>query len=215
MYKNNENYCTLYLVRHGETEWNKNGIIQGQLDSPLTNEGLSQVKQTALELKDIYFDAIFSSDLHRAQKTAEIMNLERKLAIQTSKALRERNYGHYEGTSREEYRKKFQHLIDKVKELSEKEQREFKFDSDIESEEDVIARFITQLREIAIAYPNKNILVVSHGGCLRTFLTHLGFAKYGELPMGSFSNAGYIKVLCDGIDFFIQEVKGVKKQTLK
>jgi broad specificity phosphatase PhoE len=215
MYKNNDNFCTLYLVRHGETEWNKNGIIQGQLDSPLTNEGIKQVQQIANELKDIHFDAIFSSDLHRAYKSADIINIERQLVIQTSKALRERSWGHYEGTSREEYWKKFQHLMDKVKELSEKEQTKFKFDYDIESEEDVIGRFFTQLREIAVAYPSKNVLIVSHGGCLRTFLTHLGFAKYGELPMGSFSNAGYIKVLCDGIDFFIQEVKGVKKQTLK
>jgi len=215
MYKNNDNFCTLYLVRHGETEWNKNGIIQGQLDSPLTNEGIKQVQQIADELKDIHFDAIFSSDLHRAYKSADIINIERQLVIQTSKALRERSWGHYEGTSREEYWKKFQHLMDKVKELSEKEQTKFKFDYDIESEEDVIGRFFTQLREIAVAYPSKNVLIVSHGGCLRTFLTHLGFAKYGELPMGSFSNAGYIKVLCDGIDFFIQEVKGVKKQTLK
>jgi len=213
MYKNNDNFCTLYLVRHGETEWNKNGIIQGQLDSPLTNEGIKQVQQIANELKDIHFDAIFSSDLHRAYKSADIINIERQLVIQTSKALRERSWGHYEGTSREEYWKKFQHLMDKVKELS--EQTKFKFDYDIESEEDVIGRFFTQLREIAVAYPSKNVLIVSHGGCLRTFLTHLGFAKYGELPMGSFSNAGYIKVLCDGIDFFIQEVKGVKKQTLK
>lgn len=213
MLKNNNNFCTLYLIRHGETEWNKIGIIQGQSDSALTEEGEKQVKQTSSELKNIQFDAIFSSDLHRAYKTAEIINLERELVIQTSKALRERNYGHYEGTSREEYRNKFQHLMDKVKELSREEQSKFKFDYDIESEEDVIARFITQLREIAIAYPRKNILVVSHGGCLRTFLTHLGWAKYGELPMGSFSNAGYIKVLCDGIDFFIKEVKGVKRQT--
>ena len=216
MYKNNENFCTLYLVRHGETEWNKNGIIQGQLDSPLTNEGLSQVKQTAQELKDIHFDAIFSSDLHRAQKTAEIIKLERQLAIQTSKALRERTFGHYEGTSGEKYREKFQQLIEKVKQLSDEDHKVFKFDKDIESDEEVIGRFITQLREIAVAYPNKTVIVVTHGGCIRTFLMHMGYVKYSELPAGALlKNAGYVKVLCDGIDFFIQEVKGVKKQILK
>ncbi|MCX6742843.1 MAG: histidine phosphatase family protein [Candidatus Parcubacteria bacterium] len=216
MHKNNDNFCTLYLVRHGETEWNKNGIIQGQLDSPLTNEGLSQVKQTAQELKDIHFDAIFSSDLHRAQKSAEIIKLERQLAIQTSKALRERTFGHYEGTSGEKYREKFQQLIEKVKQLSDEDHKAFKFDKDIESDEEVIGRFITQLREIAVAYPNKTVIVVTHGGCIRTFLMHMGYVKYSELPAGALlENAGYVKVLCDGVDFFIQEVKGISNQTLK
>ncbi len=111
----------------------------------------------------------------------------------------------------EEFRKNFQHLFDKIKQLSEKEQKEFKFADDIESDEQIIGRFIAQLREIAIAYPNKIVLVVTHGGCIRTFLMHIGYVKYGELPVGSFSNAGYAKVLSDGIDFFIKEVKGIKK----
>lgn len=184
----------------------------GQSDSPLTEAGLEQAKTTAQELKDVHFNAIFSSDLHRAKRTAEIIKLERQLTIQTSKALRERTYGHYEGTSGEEYRKKFQHLFNKIGQLSEKEQKEFKFDEDIESDEEVISRFITQLREIAVAYPEKTVLVVSHGGCIRTFLMHTGYVKWGELPVGSFSNAGYVKVQSDGIDFFVNEVKGVKNK---
>ncbi|MBI2064645.1 MAG: histidine phosphatase family protein, partial [Candidatus Yanofskybacteria bacterium] len=110
----------------GETEWNKIGIVMGQSDSPLTEAGLEQVKTTAQELKDIHFDAIFSSDLHRAQRTAEIIKLERQLAVQASKALRERTYGSWEGKIGEDYRKNFQHLFDKVKQLSEKEAKSFK-----------------------------------------------------------------------------------------
>ena len=138
--------------------------------------------------------AIFSSDLHRAHRTAEIIKLERELVIQTSKALRERTYGSWEGKLGEDYRKNFQHLFDKVKELSEKEQKKFRFADDIENDEQVIGRFITQLREISVAYPNKTVLVVTHGGCIRTFLMHIGYVKYGELPVGSFSNAGYAKI---------------------
>ena len=81
MRQNDKNLCTLYLVRHGETEWNKTGIVMGQLDSPLTEAGLGQAKTTAQELKGVNFDAIFSSDLHRAHKTAEIIKLERELVI--------------------------------------------------------------------------------------------------------------------------------------
>ena len=212
MRQNDKNLCTLYLVRHGETEWNKTGIVMGQSDSPLTEAGLEQAKTTARELKGVNFDAIFSSDLHRAHKTAEIIKLERELAIQTSKALRERTYGSWEGKLGEDYRKNFQHLFDKVKELSEEEQKKFRFADDIENDEQVIGRFITQLREIAVAYSNKTVLVVTHGGCIRTFLMHIGYVKYGELPVGSFSNAGYAKILSDGIDFFVKEVMGIKKQ---
>jgi 2,3-bisphosphoglycerate-dependent phosphoglycerate mutase len=205
--KENQNFCTLYLVRHGQTEWNKKEILQGQADSPLTEVGKKQVGQAAQDLKAISFDAIFSSDLQRAQETAEILNLERQLAIQTSKLLRERDFGHYEGIMRLEYNTRLQHLI---KDLSEQEKKTFKFDHDVESDEEVISRFITQLREIAVAYPNKTVLVVTHGGCIRTFLTHTGYVKYGELGPGSFSNAGYVEVACDGVDFFIKEVKGIK-----
>lgn len=209
--ENNKNFCTLYLVRHGETEWNKSGIVMGQSDSPLTEAGLEQARATAQELKDVPFDAIFSSDLHRACRTAEILKLERQLVIQTSKALRERTCGSWEGKSGEEYGKNFQRLFDRLNQLSEKEQKEFKLAGDIESDEEVISRFITQLREIAVAYPDKTVLVVTHGGCIRTFLMHVGYVRYGELPVGSFSNAGYAKILSDGVDFFIKEVKGIKE----
>ena len=212
MLQEDKNLCTLYLVRHGETEWNKKRLLQGQLDSPLTEDGVQQAKDTAQRLKSVNFDAIFSSDLHRTKRTAEILKLERQLAVQTSKALRERNYGEYQGKSIEEYRENFKDLFDKVDKLSEKEQKKFKFAANIESDEEVISRFITQLREIAVAYPNKSVLVVTHGGCIRTFLEHTGYTKFG-LSGSGISNAGHVKVLSDGVDFFIQEVKGIKKQT--
>jgi len=99
-----------------------------------------------------------------------------------------------------------------VKQLSEKEAKSFKFADDIESDEEVIGRFITQLREIAVAHPSKTILIITHGGCIRTFLMHTGYVKWGELPVGSFSNAGYAKVQSDGVDFFIREVRGIKNR---
>ena len=186
----------------------------GQSDSPLTKVGLMQSETTTQELKDIHFDAIFSSDLGRAKKTAEIIRLKRRLIIQTSKALRERNFGHFEGMPAEEYRKKFKYFFDILKKLSEKEQKEFKFADDIESDIDVINRFTNKLKKIAAVYPKKTVLVVNHGGCIRTFLMHIGYAKYGELPVNSFSNAGYVKVLYDGSNFFVKKVKGIKKTIL-
>lgn len=210
MEQKNKNLCTLYLVRHGETESNKSCIINGHFDTPLTETGLEQAKATAHELKNVSFGAIFSSDLPRTYRTAEIIKMERQLDIQTTKALRWRTYGHWEGKSRDEYRKHFQHIFDKIKTLSEKEQKEFKLAPDIESDEQVISRFILQLREIAVVHPRKTVLVVTHGGCIRMFLMHIGYMKYGELPGGSFSNAGYAKILFDGANFFVKAVKGIK-----
>ena len=60
MNETHENYCTLYVVRHGETEANKKLIVQGILDAPLTPEGVGQAKATAEDLRHIHFDAIIS-----------------------------------------------------------------------------------------------------------------------------------------------------------
>src|SRR3989344_5835107 len=88
---------TFYIVRHGQTEWNTKGLLQGHGDSPLTYLGVKQAEQIRDELKSIHFDAIFSSDLLRAKRTAEIVALERKIAVKTTQALRERDFGHFEG----------------------------------------------------------------------------------------------------------------------
>ena len=81
MDKKENNLCTLYLVRHGETEWNVKGITQGQTNSSLTENGKQQALNTANDLKNINFDAIFSSDLTRTQDTAEIIKLDRDIMV--------------------------------------------------------------------------------------------------------------------------------------
>src|SRR3989344_4287192 len=93
----NPNICTFYIVRHGQTDWNKKHLIQGQTDIPLNEEGKLQAKGLAAELRNTHFDAVFSSDLTRTRQTAEILALERKLAVETRKALRERTFGKLEG----------------------------------------------------------------------------------------------------------------------
>lgn len=195
------NYCTLYVARHGETEWNAKGLIQGHTDINLTRNGIKQAKNLGKELKDIDFNAVYSSDLVRAKKTAEIATLERKLAIVTLKALRERKFGKLEGQKREN-----------LKILQELKRKNIPYESiGIEADEKVVARTITLLREIAVAYLGKNVLIVSHGGLLRALLVHLGFATDDQLPPGSVGNTAYIKLKSDGVDFFIEETKGVNK----
>ena len=86
-------YTTFYVVRHGETTANVEGIIQGQKDYPLNSNGEEQAKTRARQLKSVKFDAIFSSDLVRAKRTAEIISLESKMNVLTTKALRRKEEG--------------------------------------------------------------------------------------------------------------------------
>jgi broad specificity phosphatase PhoE len=75
------NPCTFYITRHGETVWNIQQRMQGQQDSPLTENGILQAKAAAEKLKKIHFDHAFSSDLLRARRTAEIIAADHDLAI--------------------------------------------------------------------------------------------------------------------------------------
>lgn len=90
-------YATFYIVRHGETEWNAQGLMQGHLDSPLTSTGEEQARELAQTLLAIHFDHVFSSDLLRARRTAELLVIDRKFALNTTQLLRERTFGKYEG----------------------------------------------------------------------------------------------------------------------
>lgn len=200
---------TIYIVRHGETEYNVEERVQGQpTDSPLTAKGEKQARERARELKYINFDAIFSSDLGRTVRTAEILKLDRQLAINTSHLLRERNFGEWEGKTAEEYYQANKAAFEKFKQLSEAEKRKGKVFASIESEEEMMGRFITKLREIAVTYPGKTILVVSHGSIMRTLLIHLGYDKREALGPGALTNSAYVKLKSDGIDFFVDKVVG-------
>jgi 2,3-bisphosphoglycerate-dependent phosphoglycerate mutase len=81
----------VYIVRHGETEENKQLIVQGQLDTQLNSEGKRQADLTAKALKDVPFDTCYSSDLRRAADTAErILVYHPGVELQTKTVLRER-----------------------------------------------------------------------------------------------------------------------------
>ena len=71
----------IYIMRHGETKWNKRSKLQGQVDIPLAPEGIEQAQMTAEGMKEIPFDHIFSSPLKRAYKTAQIVRRDRPIEI--------------------------------------------------------------------------------------------------------------------------------------
>lgn len=203
---------TFYIVRHGQTNWNTQGRLQGQSNTLLNHIGKQQAREIAETLKNIHFDEIFSSDLDRAVQTTEIIAKERNLAVKTAKALREKNYGSYEGRDRKEVKKELKDLFDEWEKIeNDEEKMDFKIYHDGETDNEAVERFIRHLREIAIAYPGKTILIASHGGIMRYFLIKLGWAKYNELGTHAIKNTGYIKVESDGIDFFIKDLHQIEK----
>ena len=199
-------YCTLYVVRHGETDWNATSRIQGHTDIDLNSQGEEQAKVLSKELKNVKFSVVYSSDLLRAKRTAEIIGLEKKLTVKTTKLLRERNFGHLEGQPSEAY-KEIHDILIKLTDKARFSSRDF---PDVENDEDLISRFVTFAREVCVAHAGKNVLIVTHGGILRTLLIHLGYVKYKDNL--KIVNTAYVVLKSNGIDFFIEETKGIEKQ---
>jgi 2,3-bisphosphoglycerate-dependent phosphoglycerate mutase len=88
----------LVLVRHGKSQWNKDGLWTGWTDIPLAPEGFEEARKTGEELKDIHFDVAFTSDMIRAKQTLdEILKVigQTNIPIIESPAIKERNYGDY------------------------------------------------------------------------------------------------------------------------
>lgn len=199
---------TFYLIRHGETDWNKERKLQGQTDIDLNETGIKQAEELAKVLQDIHFDLAFSSDLIRAKRTAEIITREKKLYIETAKALRERSFAHLEGSSNDI----FLAYLRLMHGLSKEERQKHRLAEGIENDEEMTTRLITFLREVAITHPEKTILITSHSGLLRLFLIHLGYYTYNELANKKMKNGAYIVFESDGVEFFIKEVVGVEEK---
>ena len=143
----------LYVVRHGETEWNILKKMQGSADIPLNEHGKEQAQQTKSNLENIRFDIIFCSPLIRAKQTAEIINIDRDLDIMFDDRLRERNYGEFEGMGKSSF--DYNSFWSYNKNL--------KY-TKAENVQDFFKRIYNFLDEIKMNYSNKNILVVCHAG---------------------------------------------------
>lgn len=195
-------FCTIYIVRHGETDWNAQRLVQGHSDTPLNKIGEIQAKELALKFKNIKIDKVFSSDLLRAKRTAEIIVLEKKLAVETTKILRERRFGKYEG----QHASALETLDQILRELDKEARFKYRHEGEIDSDEDLINRIIPFLREVAISNPDKTILTVTHGGVLRSLIRHIQDMDLVKIKV---ENLAYIKLKSDGEDFEVIETSGI------
>lgn len=98
---------TLYLVRHGESTYNAEGRVQGHEDPPLSVLGIRQADAIADRLESVRIDRVYSSDLIRASRTAEVVAQRRGLQVSTTPLLREANLGVVQGLTRAEIEEKF------------------------------------------------------------------------------------------------------------
>jgi len=146
---------TLLLARHGETDWNRELRIQGSSDIGLNELGRRQAQYLAQELTDVELDAVYSSDLSRAQATAAAVAATHDLEVNLDPRLRERSFGSWEGLTREDI-------------------SAFPAGSrhDGETDDEVRVRVLAAVEEIAANHPGEQVLVVSHGGALNTLWHH-------------------------------------------
>jgi len=170
------------LIRHGQTDWNLEGRYQGQSDIPLNSTGIKQARLVAEILRNEQFDAVYSSDLLRALKTAEIITeYHDSLKINTDPRLREVNQGEWEGLTRDaiqdRYPKIWEALLKKPVSVR---------PPGGETVVEVQNRVTAALNNISTLYPDGNILVVSHGLALATIICYVnGFPiglAYQKIP---------------------------------
>lgn len=179
----------LCIVRHGETAWNAEHRVQGQLDIPLNQIGLRQAQAVGAALREERFDAIYSSDLSRARQTAEPISnfLSMKLLIEQN--LRERHYGIFERLTYAEVRRKFPEDYARF----EARDPDYAFRTG-ESLRDFSGRSIAILSKIATENEGRNILVFTHGGVLDKLYRHVtGLPLSAERNFG-IPNAGLNRI---------------------
>jgi glycerol-3-phosphate cytidylyltransferase len=154
------------LIRHGQTYWNKNGIMHGQYDIPLNYTGTKQAKKVSEELKNEHFDLCFSSPLKRAKSTAFSILLNHKnTKIFYDDRLIELSKGLLEG----------KHL--NSEKLLKSEDYKFIKKFNIESKKEFFTRVKSFIDEIEHKYKNKKILIVAHSGTIKMIFFCFNFPK--------------------------------------
>jgi broad specificity phosphatase PhoE len=179
---------TIYLARHGETPWNSEGRWQGRTDIALSETGRAQAAALAIRLARLGdpIGRVLSSDLCRAAETATIVCRALGLPAPTMDArLRERSFGVFEGLTRDECIGRY------PAEWARYEQDRRLHPPGGEPQEEVAARFEAAVSEALAAQSESNgaLLIVAHGGALRSFLS----VRFGR-PFPAIANVGVLRL---------------------
>jgi broad specificity phosphatase PhoE len=156
---------TVYLARHGESDWNVERRWQGHADRPLTERGREQAARLAERLADVELDAIYASDLRRAWETAEAVARSRGIEVVRLPELREVDVGSWCGFTRDECAELYPDAFARW-------QAGGSGWDNGESYEDMGERIVAAIRRLAVEHAGGTILVVSHGGPIRAVHAH-------------------------------------------
>ncbi|AEV68461.1 histidine phosphatase family protein [Acetivibrio clariflavus] len=158
----------IYLVRHGETDWNKEDRCQGCTDTDLNSEGIRQAELVAERLMREEIHVIYCSNLRRAYRTAQIIADKFGLNVIKSEALNEISFGDWEGLTFEEIRKRKDYDYNAWR-LS-PHTAVFPGEGSLDN---VYNRVMKYVDEIILRNSGKNILIVSHGGVIKLIILGL------------------------------------------
>lgn len=151
---------TVYLARHAESDWNAENRFQGHTDRPLTSRGREQAAALARKLSEMPLEAVYTSPLRRALETAEAVAAPKGLRPVPLSDLREIDVGAWSGLSRAEAAERFPQAFRRWLDGGEGWE-------DGETYEQMSARVLDAVHEIAARHPDGHVLVVSHGGPIR------------------------------------------------
>ena len=152
----------LYVIRHGQTDWNVKEKCQGRTDIELNNTGIKQAQNAKEQLKKYKIDLIICSPLKRTRKTAEIINETINSEIIIDERIIERGYGNLEGKTDEEWKEIVGDNVSIVNYYNLNWNKQ-----NIEPIQDICKRVWEVLDEIKEKYNDKNVLLVTHGGTCR------------------------------------------------
>ncbi len=201
----NKKLTSIYFVRHGETHSNAHGLVQGQSDPSLTENGILQIKKVGNDLKNIKFDAFYTSPLKRATESAEILKKYIKINPSPNDNLKEQSFGILEGKPKEILMEHFKNANwDK---MTFKEKRNFKIDSTAESDQDALDRLLDFINHIKTKHPGSTVLILTHGTVMRHLLIDIGYATYEK--QASISNGGLIHLVSKNGSWELKEYTDV------
>nr|WP_039813255.1 histidine phosphatase family protein [Jeotgalibacillus malaysiensis] len=152
------------IIRHGETDWNTEGRLQGATDIPINKTGILQAQECGHFLNDGEWDVLITSPLQRAKRTAEIINEELHLPLVVMNEFSERYFGDAEGMTREERMIAFPDKDYPNQETTEVMQQ----------------RILNGLQQINRNYPDKKVLLVAHGAIIGAILSMLSGGEIGS-----------------------------------
>ncbi len=164
----------VYLVRHGETDWNRERRFQGQKDIPLNQYGKRQANKLAdyFVIKKFSIDSIYSSDLKRAVLTAEFIAMKLNHIVHVHYGLRERNFGDLEGKKIDDIKQHNPGInlanIDQYKDLNIEEYNAFK------------SRIYHTILNISENHIGDQVVIVCHGAAINAFLHEVSEGNMGS-----------------------------------